>query len=94
MPNSFCPACDTKINIPEDPDIGTPCSCDACQAELVVVWLNPIELMQIEYADQEGFEGDFYLDNVQKISRKKGENHGNGKTQKKFKENHRNKKEF
>ena len=94
MPYSFCPGCDVKITIPEDPDIGLHCSCAACRAELVVVWLNPIELMQIDQPDQEDFEGDYIVDNIQKIRKKKGEYHGNGKTQKKFQENHRNKKEF
>ena len=94
MPYSFCPGCDTKISIPEDPDIGMHCSCAACRTELVVVWLNPIELMLIDHADRGEFDGEFIVDNVQKIRKKKGENHGNGKTQKKHKEVYRNKKEL
>ena len=91
---SFCPKCDQKINIAEDLDIGLHCFCAACLTELVVVWLNPVELMPIDYGEHDEFSGDFYEENFQKIRSNKGENHGNGKTQKKFQENHRKKENF
>ncbi len=91
MPYSYCPKCDHKVDVGEDPDIGLRFYCDNCQAELVVVWLNPIELMINDFEDHEQFNGDLYDVNFQKITKKKGEYHGNRKTQEKHQKNGRNK---
>ena len=91
MPYSYCPKCDHKVDVGLDPDIGLRLSCESCQAELVVVWLNPVELMINDFMDYEQFEGDLYDENFQKISKKKGEYNGYRKTQEKHQKNHRNK---
>ena len=88
MPDGFCPKCDKKVNLAEDPDIGLHISCKACHAESVVVWLNPIELMLVDRGEYDQFNDDLIVDNIQKIRRKKGEKHGNGKIKKKHQENH------
>ena len=79
----ICPGCDHKVDIGNEPDIGLHQNCESCQEELVIVWLNPIELSMIDYEDYGKFDDDFYGETFQKIKKKKGEFNGYGKIQKK-----------
>ena len=83
MAIGLCPNCEGKVDIGSEPDIGLHHSCETCQAELVVVWLNPIELSMIEYDNYGPFDDDLYTENFQKIRKVKGEYDANRKNQKK-----------
>ena len=92
MSVSDCPNCGYQVNLGEGPEIGLKLFCDSCFADLVVVWLNPIELMVNDYEEYGQFDGDYFGENIQKI-RKKGDKDGSWKIQEKHKENHRYKKD-
>jgi Zn-finger nucleic acid-binding protein len=77
----LCPACDKKVDVGSDPDIGLHCRCESCLGELVVVWLNPIELSLIDYEEYRQFDDDPYHSNFQKIRRNKGEYYAHRKTE-------------
>lgn len=83
MTFGLCPNCDAKIDVGGDPDIGLHYRCESCLTELVVVWLNPIELSIIDDQDYEQFDDDSFSENFQKIRKHKGEYHANRKTQEK-----------
>jgi Zn-finger nucleic acid-binding protein len=83
MAFGLCPNCGSKVDIGSDPDIGLHPICESCRAELVVVWLNPIELSIIDYEDYGQFDDDLYVENIQKIRKNKGEYDANRKNQKK-----------
>ncbi|MGD9563986.1 MAG: hypothetical protein AB7F88_18175 [Pyrinomonadaceae bacterium] len=44
MPTSVCPECDEEVYVDSELEQGDHVSCDECQADLVVVGLDPIEL--------------------------------------------------
>lgn len=81
MAAGLCPKCDHRIELGDDPEIGQRCQCKLCRADLVVVWLNPIELAVVDYDEFDRFEGDFYGENFQKIKKGKGDFHANRKAQ-------------
>ncbi|MGB2962832.1 MAG: hypothetical protein WBB69_02490 [Anaerolineales bacterium] len=83
MTFGVCPNCENKVDVGVEPDIGIHHLCETCQVDLVIVWLNPIELSIIDYEDYGQFDDDSYGDVFQKIKKKKGVYNGNGKTQKK-----------
>ena len=94
MVYSICAVCNQKVDAGEDPDIGMHLVCESCHTDLVVAWLNPIELMSINYDDFDRFDGDLIVENFQKITNKKGEKNASWKTQEKHQKNNRYKKEF
>lgn len=55
-----CPACNAKINLGYKPKLGQRAVCSACDTELEVVWLEPVELdwPYDEYEDDEYDEYD------------------------------------
>jgi Zn-finger nucleic acid-binding protein len=81
MTFGLCPNCDNRIDVGEEPDIGLHHYCETCQAELVVVWLNPIELSIVDYEDYDLLDGDPYPSNFQKMKKNKGEYNANRKAQ-------------
>ena len=83
MTFGVCPNCEKKVDVGSEPEIGNHYLCETCRADLVITWLNPMELSIIDYEDYGQFEDDLYGEVFQKIKKKKGENYGNGKTQKK-----------
>lgn len=83
MTFGVCPNCENKVDVGGEPEIGIHHLCETCRIELVIVWLNPIELSIIDYEDYGQFDDDSYSDVFQKIKKKKGVYNGNGKTQKK-----------
>lgn len=86
MVYSICPECDHKVDVGEDPEIGSHLYCETCLAGLGVTWLNLIELMIIERDDYPQNDGDSFNDSFPK----KGETHASWKTQVKHQEIHRN----
>ena len=53
MGYGICPNCENKVIFEKEPEIGIHVLCETCQTELVISWLNPIELAIIEYDDYE-----------------------------------------
>ncbi|MCJ7715433.1 MAG: hypothetical protein MUO54_02785 [Anaerolineales bacterium] len=70
----ICPNCDNKVDVGGQPEINSHLICETCQIDLVVVWLNPIELLIKDYGDYELFDDDLYQENIIKFSSKKKEN--------------------
>jgi hypothetical protein len=66
----MCPECNHKVDVGEDPDIGLHLYCETCLADLVVAWLNPIELIIVGIDDYAQFDGDPFSENFQKIRKK------------------------
>jgi hypothetical protein len=66
----FCPNCENKVDIMAEPELGLHVMCKACQMELVIIWLNPIELSLIDYEDYEIYDDEPYIENFQKIKKK------------------------
>jgi hypothetical protein len=83
MTFGVCPNCENKVDVGGEPEINNHHLCETCQVDLVIVWLNPIELSIIEYEDYGQFDDDSFGDVFQKIKKKKGVYNGDGKTQKK-----------
>jgi hypothetical protein len=44
MPTSICPECDEEVYVDAEVEQGDPAECEECNALLVVVGLDPIEL--------------------------------------------------
>lgn len=62
MVKAECPACGNKVNVGPKPRMGQRISCSSCDAELEVVWLEPVELdwpFDDEDEDDEYDEEDF-----------------------------------
>lgn len=61
MVKAECPACSAKVELGAKPRLGQRVVCRECDAELEVVWLDPVELDwpydEDEYDDE--LEGDF-----------------------------------
>ena len=53
MGYGICPNCDKKVIFEKEPEIGIHVLCETCQTELVITWLNPIELALIDYEEYE-----------------------------------------
>jgi alpha-aminoadipate/glutamate carrier protein LysW len=51
MPTSICPECDEEVYVDLDIEQGDHVTCEECQAVLVVVGLDPIELDLYEEVD-------------------------------------------
>jgi hypothetical protein len=81
MPDGYCPQCDKKVDLAEDLDIGLKISCKACHAALVVVWLNPIELMLIDSGEYGQFDGDYHMKKIPS-KEKKERNMATGRSKK------------
>jgi hypothetical protein len=84
MGYGICPNCDEKVILEIEPEIGTRVICETCLADLVITWLNPIELMLSDYEDYKKFPDEPEFDSFQKIKKvNKGGKNGNGQNQKK-----------
>lgn len=57
MPLAACPECDAEVHVDEDVDKGELFTCEECDAKLVVVGLDPVEL---DLAPED--EDDYYDD--------------------------------
>ena len=78
----ICPSCDNKVDVGKQPKINSHQICETCQVDLVVAWLNPIELFIKDYGDDDLFDDHQYQENIKKTAlRKKGEYNGHRKTQ-------------
>jgi lysine biosynthesis protein LysW len=52
-----CPACHAKVHVGGKPRMGQKVKCRSCDAELEVVWLEPLEL---DWAyDEDEFEDEY-----------------------------------
>jgi len=60
MPYAVCPGCDQSVYVPKEGSrlrVGDVIRCDACEAELEVISVSPLELDFHEYeSDEEGEE--------------------------------------
>lgn len=70
----ICPYCESKVDVGGQPEINSHIICKTCQIDLVVVWLNPIELLIMDYGDYELFDDDPYHEDIQKSDTRKKEN--------------------
>ena len=92
MVYSICAVCNQKIDVGEEPDIGMHLFCEVCHSNLVVAWLNPIELMINNYDEFDQLDGEGSFEDFQKITKKKGGKNASWKTQEEYQENHKFKK--
>ena len=62
MPTSICPECTEEVFVDAEIEQGDSVTCDECNAKLVVVGLDPIELDLYDEANEEGLgiEDDFH----------------------------------
>jgi len=62
MPTSICPECSEEVFVDAEIEQGDSVSCDECNAKLVVVGLDPIELDLFDESHDEGrvIEDDFH----------------------------------
>lgn len=58
MPTSVCPECSEEVFVDAEIEQGDNVVCEECNAKLVVVGLDPIELDQYEEDDAEGGSGE------------------------------------
>ena len=58
MPTSICPECTEEVFVDAEIEQGDSVSCDECNAKLVVVGLDPIELDLYDDANEEGLSID------------------------------------
>ena len=56
MDYGICPNCENDVLLEEEPAFGIHVLCETCQTELVITWLNPIELELIDYEEYEEYE--------------------------------------
>lgn len=57
-----CPNCDAMVDVGDSPLVGNYVKCPSCDLELMIVWLNPLELDFTYYADDEGYIYEDYSD--------------------------------
>lgn len=57
MPTSICPECDEEVYVDADAEQGDRIACEECQADLVVVGLDPVEL-DLDDGTNESYEDD------------------------------------
>lgn len=67
MPTSICPECDEEVYVDADLEQGDMVSCEECQAALVVVGLDPVELdlrdeSGDDYMEDEDYDSGVYDD--------------------------------
>ena len=55
MITAECPSCGLPVQLGSKPKMGQQVNCGACDTELEIVWLDPIELDWV-YEDEEGDE--------------------------------------
>jgi len=55
MKSSICPQCEQLVNVGETPLVGNIIRCQKCGVELIIVWLNPIELDFAYYPEDENY---------------------------------------
>jgi len=61
MEAAECISCGTEITFREDPKMGQLVKCQRCDAELEVVWLDPVEL-DWPFVDDYDDDEDYYDD--------------------------------
>ena len=66
MAFAYCPDCAGRIYVGRKPWIGQPVTCDSCYAELEVVELNPPALDWADSSDDEDWEEDQELEELEK----------------------------
>lgn len=44
MSDAVCPSCGAQVSVKGTPKIGMSVTCTACNTELDIVWLDPLEL--------------------------------------------------
>ena len=59
MLTAECPECEGKITFPKQPDLGHRFNCQHCDADIEVVWLDPLSL---DWAFDEDFDEDYEED--------------------------------
>lgn len=59
MPTSICPECDEEVYVDAEIEQGDSVTCDECEAALVVVGLDPIELDLRDDSDDSYSDDDF-----------------------------------
>ena len=59
MPTSICPECSEEVYVDAESEQGQTVTCDECNARLVVVGLDPIELDLDEETDDDRTDEDF-----------------------------------
>lgn len=52
MPTAICPECDEEIFVEPDVEQGDAVNCEECDAELILVGQDPVELDLRENADE------------------------------------------
>jgi hypothetical protein len=55
MKSGICPNCDGMIDVGDSPLVGHYVKCQSCDAELIIVWLNPLELDFMYYSEDEDY---------------------------------------
>ncbi|MBK8465798.1 MAG: hypothetical protein IPL32_08205 [Chloracidobacterium sp.] len=58
MPTSICPECSEEVFVDAEIEQGDTVICEECNAKLVVVGLDPIELDQYDEENDGGSSGD------------------------------------
>ena len=60
MPNVSCPMCGAKVSVPSNVKEGNIVFCDACEAELEVVSVKPLELdWPLDDYDEDDYDDDY-----------------------------------
>ena len=62
MKRGECPNCDEMVDVGDSPIVGNYVRCQKCGVELIIVWLNPLELDFTYYADDEDYIYEDYTD--------------------------------
>ncbi|MBM3145708.1 MAG: hypothetical protein FJ010_12225 [Chloroflexi bacterium] len=57
-----CPSCGVPVKMNANAKLGQTVTCNACQAKLEVIWLDPIELDILLDDDEQDFDDSFYDD--------------------------------
>lgn len=70
MTFGLCPNCENKVDVGDKPEFGAHRHCQTCRNDLVIIWLNPIELAMIADEDY-GRLDDYSSENIfQRIKKK------------------------
>jgi lysine biosynthesis protein LysW len=62
MKSGVCPNCEEMVNVGDSPLVGNFARCESCGAELIIVWLNPLELDFAYYPEDEDYLHEEYDD--------------------------------
>ena len=55
MKNGSCPNCEQMVDVGDSPLVGHYVRCPGCGVELIIVWLNPLELDFTYYSEDEDY---------------------------------------